>query len=338
MHPPASSDVIPTHRFDAALLPEADQFEAWARFTANSRVTRPGQGPFFAQASFWNLNEMLVSVQALDAMTMTRDDGMLRTSISDHFLIVIPVEGESRFVDEHVDQAVRPGDVLVVDLNRTAVCSCGPQTTVGISLARPFLEQRAGRVDYQGVLPATPETRIFASFMQTLVDQLPATSPASIEPLSRIVRDLLANALAISAPAQSGSPQALSARVRAKAYIESLPPGTLDVEEMQQSLGMTRSTLYRLYRNDGGLLAFDRRRRLRLLHRAIADPLDRQSFGELGFQQGFTDPAHLARLFRQTFGYSMSELRDQLSGTRLPSPSPATMGTDLYRQMISDLG
>ena len=61
MHPPVPSDAIPTHLFDAGLLPEADQFEAWSRFTSNSRVTRPGQWSFFAQASFWNLNEMLVS-------------------------------------------------------------------------------------------------------------------------------------------------------------------------------------------------------------------------------------------------------------------------------------
>ena len=338
MHPPASSDVIPTHRFDAGLLPEADQFEAWARFTANSRVTRPGQGPFFAQASFWNLNGMLVSVQALDAMTMTRDDVMLRASVSDHFLIVIPIQGESRFTDEVVDQTVRPGDVLVVDLNRTAVCRCGPQTTVGISLARALLEERAGRVDTQGVLPSTPEAHIFANFMRTLVEQLPATSLASIEPLCRIVRDLLANALAISAPAQSGTPYAVSARVRAKAYIESQRPGTLDVDVMGQALAMTRSSLYRLFKADGGLLAFDRRRRLRLLHRAVADPLNRQSFGDLGGQQGFNDPAHLARLFRQTFGYSMSELRDRLATADATLPDPATMGTDLYRQMISDLG
>lgn len=337
MHPPTSSDVIATHHFDAGLLPEADQFEAWARFTANSRVSRPGHGPFFAKASFWNLNGMLVSIQALDAMTMTRDDAMLRASVSDHFLIVIPIQGESQFTDDIVDQPVRPGDVLMVDLNRTAVCRCGPQTTVGISLARAFLEERAGRVDAQGVLPSTPEAHIFANFMRTLVEQLPAASPASIEPLSRIVRDLLANALSISAPAQAGTPYAVSARVRAKAYIENQRPGTLDVDVMGQSLGMTRSSLYRLFKADGGLQAFDRRRRLRLLHRAVADPLNRQSFGDLGFHHGFTDPAHLARLFRQTFGYSMSELRDQLGTMAAAAADTGTMGTDLYRQMISDL-
>ena len=338
MDPAAPTDVIPTHRFHAALLPEAEQFDAWARFTVNSRVTRPGSGPYAARASFWNLNGMLVSVQALDAMTMTRDDAMLRASVSDHFLIVIPIEGDSHFTDEAVEQAVQPGDVLVVDLNRTAICACGPQTTVGISLARAFLEERAGRVDIQGVLPPTPEARIFASFMRTLVEQLPATSAASTGALSRIVRDLLANALATAVPGSATSPGARSARVRVKAYIESQPPGSLNVASMQQALGMTRSSLYRLFKADGGMLAFDRRRRLRLLHQAIADPLDRRSFGELGFQLGFADPAHLARLFRQAFGYSMSELRDQLHAPGAPSPPPEKMGTDLYREMISDLG
>ena len=337
MDPAPLSDVIPTHRFESALLPEVEQFDAWARFTANSRVTRPGSGPYFARAAFWNLNGMLVSLQSLDSMTMTRDDAILRASASDHFLIVIPIEGESRFTDAKVDQSVGPGDVLVVDLNKTAVCACGPQTTVGISLSRAFLEERAGRVDIQGVLLPTPETRIFASFMQTLVDQLPAASMASTVPLSRIACDLLVNALAIAAPGAAASPAGLSARVRAKTYIESQPPGELDPAAMLRALGMTRSSLYRLFKGDGGLLAFDRRRRLRLLHRAIADPADRRSFGELGFQLGFADAAHLARLFRQAFGYSMSELRDQLHA---PGTTPAhseKVGTDLYREMVSDL-
>ena len=100
---------------------------------------------------------------------------------------------------------------------------------------------------------------------------------------------------------------------------------------------MTRSSLYRLFKGDGGLLAFDRRRRLRLLHRAIADPADRRSFGELGFQLGFADAAHLARLFRQAFGYSMSELRDQLHAPGTTAAPSEKVGTDLYREMISDL-
>lgn len=338
MERPEPPDVIATHRFDSASLPEAEQFDAWARFTVNSRVTRSGNGPYAARAAFWNLNGMLVSVQMLDAMTMTRDAAMLRASASDHFLIVIPLEGDSQFTDDTVDQPVRPGDVLVVDLNRTAVCACGPQMTVGISLARAFLEERAGRVETQGVLPPTPEARIFAAFMTTLVDQLPATSAASTGALSRIVRDLLANALATAATVPGVAHGTRSARVRARAYIERQPLGDLDPEAMQQALGITRSTLYRLFKGDGGLLAFDRRRRLRLLHRAIADPMDRRAFGELGFQFGFSDPAHLARLFRTAFGYSMTELRDQLHSPGAPSSPHEKLGTDLYREMIADLG
>lgn len=338
MTDPVPPDPIATHRFDSALLPAAEQFDAWARFTVNSRVTRPGPAtaPFFAEAAFWNLNGMVVSRQALDPMTMTRDAEYLRASVADHFLIVIPIEGDSRFTAEDLDQTVAPGDVLVVDLNRLGACATGPQTSVGISLSRPFLEERAGLVGAHGVLPPTPETRLFASFMQTLTEQLPAASSASVEPLSRIVRDLLANAINVAAPG-GASPSGVSARVRAKAYIERQPPGALDAQAMQQALGMTRSSLYRLFKGDGGLLAYDRRRRLRLLHRAIADPLDHRSFGELGYAMGFPDPAHLARLFRQAFGYSMSELRDELGRTAgAPAPSDR-LSTDLYRQLIDDL-
>lgn len=85
-------------------------------------------------------------------------------------------------------------------------------------------------------------------------------------------------------------------------------PGTLSITALLNDLDLTRSAVYCLFRNDGGVLAYDRLRRLRQLHRELADQLTRASIADLGAQYGFIDRTHLARFFRTTFGYSMTAL------------------------------
>jgi AraC-like DNA-binding protein len=111
----------------------------------------------------------------------------------------------------------------------------------------------------------------------------------------------------------------------------------LDVARMIEALGTTRSTLYRLFREDGGVAAYDRRRRLRQLHRALADPLDHRTLAEIGYDHGFADAPHLARQFRRTFGYSMSALRAQLAQHPRGDALAGRSAVDRYREAVADL-
>ncbi|TRW17433.1 helix-turn-helix domain-containing protein [Glacieibacterium frigidum] len=328
--------VIPTMHLTTADLPEDRQFAAWASFTTQSRVTRPGTGPFFAEADFWNLDRMLVSVQTTDAFTMDRDAQYLQSTAANHFLIVVPYTGEYRFTAPGIDEALGPGDVVVANLNRLGRCDiAGRAHSIGITMSRAFLEEAGGMVDVHGVLPRTPETRLFVAFLRSLVEQLPSTAPASVAPLSRIVRDLFANAVAgIARP--EGRALATTLRARAHAYIRAQPPGSLDVERMIADLATTRSSLFRLFRDEGGVLTFDRRRRLRLVHRAVADPLDHRTLGEIGFDCGFEDAAHLANQFKASFGYSMSDLRGHINDHPVAEPAGATPA-ELYRRAVAAL-
>ena len=279
--------LIPTLRLNTLALPVDRQFEAWASFTPNSRVTRPGSGAYAVEAVFWHLDRMIVSVQTADAFTMDRDAHFLETTAADHFLIVLPYDGESRFTAPGIDALCRADDVIVANLNRLGRCeNVTRQRTIAVSLSRAFLEEATGPADAHGPLTPTPETRLFVSFMRALVEQLPATAAASVSPLSRIVRDLFANAVA-AAPYADSPAEALALGARARAYAQQQQPGSLDIDAMTAALATTRSTLFRLFKADGGVLTWDRRRRLRLVHRAVADPLDHRTLAQIGFDHGF---------------------------------------------------
>ncbi|MBX3483424.1 helix-turn-helix domain-containing protein [Phenylobacterium sp.] len=333
------SQVIETHAFETDALPLDEQFPAWARFTAHSEVSRAGAGPFHASARFWRLDGMVVSAQTVDPFVMNRTANHLATTAASHFMVVTPRDGISHFTGPGIDQECLRGDVILANLRKLGRCDNRTrQQTIAVQIATSFLEEATGRIEAHGRLRRSAETRLFAAFMASLVQQLPFTPTTAVASLSRILRDLLANAVLSAAPeepAPQGRTPSLSARARA--YIDEQPPGELDMARMVRSLGTTRSSLYRVFKDDGGVAAYDRLRRLRRLHRAVADPLDRRSLTELGADHGFPDPPHLARLFRRTFGYSMSELRAQLAYAPILNAAPSTSAVDLYRQSVGDL-
>jgi AraC-like DNA-binding protein len=200
-------------------------------------------------------------------------------------------------------------------------------------MSRAYLEELSGPVMVHGRLPRTAETHVLIKTVGTLAEQLPKASEKSAPTYGRMIRDALAVAVASLPPANLVGKLAL--RHRALNYIAGMPPGQLSPARMQAELGLTRATLYRLFQADGGVLTYDRTRRLRLLHHAVADPVNRSSLANLAARHGFVDRASLARLFRSAFGYSMRQLREQQE-LCLPSPKVGEMPF-LWRQGIMDM-
>lgn len=103
---------------------------------------------------------------------------------------------------------------------------------------------------------------------------------------------------------------------------------------MAKSLGLSRSVLYQMFRSDGGVVAYDRLRRLRALYRALCDTSERRSIAELGAEQGFLDKASLARSFRAAFGCSPQMMRN---GVRDNQQQLAGSEADIIRQAVDRL-
>ena len=76
-------------------------------------------------------------------------------------------------------------------------------------------------------------------------------------------------------------------------------------------LGLSRSSLHRLFEQEGGVQAFIRERRLEAARLALGDPANREPIYAIAERLGFSDAAHLSRLFRERFGQSPSDFRMQ---------------------------
>lgn len=293
---------------DTTTMPVAEQFRSWAAHSRNSQLTPGNDGAFRAQGAFWDLGSAVMAEVRLDPFVSDRTLEMVRATGADHLQIVAIFDGCVRFQSGDLDQSCRAGDVFVRDYARPSRATSTRIHCATVSLRRRFFEHLAGPVDVNGVLPNAPESALLNTMLRAMARHLPYVEASSAPFYARMLRDMLA-AATIGLPRSRPVSRDGSRRADVQAYIAAQPPGALSIPAMLDRLGMTRSTLYRLFRQDGGVIAYDRMRRLRALYRDITDPLESRSIADLGARQGFFEKAVLARTFKATFGCSISELR-----------------------------
>ena len=83
----------------------------------------------------------------------------------------------------------------------------------------------------------------------------------------------------------------------------------LTVANLCRKLGVSRSTLHRLFEEGGGVQAYIRDMRLEAARQALLNPENPERIGDLAERLGFSDAAHLSRLFKARFGETPSDCR-----------------------------
>lgn len=330
--------LLPTFELDLSGLPDDEQFPAWASHVANSRPSRlpPLTGPFRSRTKFWRLDPLLISEQWMDPFAFERDEAMVRATPADHYSLVVILEGEINFKRLRGDLICKAGEAALTDLTRPELMHAGRHHSVMIQVARWFLDEALDPVEIHGRLPQRPATKVLVDFVAALVPQLGSLPAASALPMARVLRDLLATALADLPPREVNPDGRQPIRHRVRAYIERVPPGSLNIEVMCLALGVTRSSLNRSFKAAGGVLAYDRRRRLIALHGRLADPAESRSVFQLGYDYGFPEKTHLSRVFREAFGYPPSNVR-KMAAAHSITTAPAGSPQAAYKQALRDL-
>ena len=310
---------LPTFVFDASELPETEQFAAFAAHVANSRATRPVDGgPFLAKVRFWMMDPLLISEHRLGAFSFERDEAMVRATPADHYSLVVLLAGTMRFPRPDGDILVEAGGASLTDLTRPETMHASENHTIQIQIARWFLDEALAPVDVHGPLPRTPAVKVLVDFIAALATQLSEMPATSALPMARVIRDLLANALSGMPPRPGPAHGHQPVRQKVRSYIEAQEPGPLDLDRLCPALGVSRASLARAFKVDGGVLAYDRRRRLLALHSRLSDATETRGVAELGYAYGFAEKTYLSRAFRRAFGYAPSEVRRQVAGVMPP--------------------
>ena len=217
---------------------------------------------------------------------------------------------------DHRSFVVPERAMLVLDTTRPCRIVHPSGASIQIALPRALAQSFLGPLGpLHGIVVPPEESGLLIGHLMELRRALPTMELRQQTLLMRTVLDLLAVALGRQAIVELPKPVEPDASVshidrRARAEIElrlGLP--SLNATSLCQRLGISRSALFRLFTDEGGVQSYIRHRRLEGVRMALAEPLRRESINELAYRFGFSDSSHLTRLFKARYGETPTAFR-----------------------------
>ena len=296
------------HFCTAGIQPK-DQFDAWRSLHGNTIElfpAHPSSAGFVAEFSSWNLGELVLThviysgapgrqwrhrpKSYLDhwcvvlARTLTAD-GALHEDLSFRSL-ALPYEGRAQ--DSEVITLYLPRGRRLADEERF-------DWAHGLAVCQDFAPLLIGYID-------------------SLVRQLPHVTPEHAASLEMPTEALVA-ACIIPQSASHGAARVPLGSVlvdRARSVVrQNMASPDFGPERLARLLAMSRSKLYRLFENNGGVAHFINRERLCEAHRRLSSQREMLSIHAIGNEVGFVDHSTFSRAFRREFGYSPTEARER---------------------------
>lgn len=275
---------------------------------------------------------------------LIRLDDQIKRDDLDHYIVHLVLDGLVYFSLDSRSIQLRPMDIGILDLSRSARLGFREAEAVSLILPRAEfdLPQRL-QIPRHGrrLSRFSPAGMVLARHLIALAEEAPRLDGNQALLLARATLDLLLTCLSISPFADPDPPAAgLDPAVRVRSYIErNLQRSGLSPAEIARDLGLSRSQLYRQFERFGGVGSYIRRRRLKRSFAEICNPwMSHRRIGDIAFSLGFEDEAHFSRVFRQAFGLSPRAARAASIERRAQSAPPARpAGESSFADWMADL-
>ncbi len=283
-------------------------------------VRTPQVGDFEGRIQQHSLPGLDLSVVTSRAQRVTRTPAHVARSSDDYFLVSIQARGKGVVSQDGRDAVLAAGDFALYDSTR-------PYTLLfddafeQIVLKLPGERLRSQLRDTEALTATTVSGRegaghLLLGMLRTLRDDVDTLQPASALAVADGVQSILVAGLQTLPAARSPALSQLTAYhlARVKRRIdEQLSDPTLSVASLAADLGVSESHIHRLFK--GEPLTVSRyiwERRLDACGRDLLEPrLAGRPLADIAYGRGFNDAAHFSRAFRDRFGCSPREWRQQ---------------------------
>ncbi|MBV9378090.1 MAG: helix-turn-helix domain-containing protein [Alphaproteobacteria bacterium] len=331
----SATDMNPT-TFTTRPLSSQDQFEAWREWykPVFDVVAEPSSnGEFTAETHLWMLDGLAMSRTIASSAHVVRSRRHLRHEPLDHWVISYCARGAHFARTADVDVEVPSGVPYLWSLGQEFLHERTHGDRVQFLLARDAFRDLAPVLDAAlGTTLDTPLGRLLGDYMIALERRLTAVTEEDFPRLSSAVGTIVAAAVAPSeermAVAKTQIDLGRKERVR-RAVRRHLRTPTLGPRTLGRLIGMSRSNLYRLFEDIGGVARYIQRERLLEAHAVLSDPGSTQSISAIAEDLCFSDPSAFSRTFKREFGYSPTEVRSAaLAGVAARATVPSRAVSD----------
>ncbi|MFM0298701.1 helix-turn-helix domain-containing protein [Paraburkholderia sediminicola] len=305
-------------KFDSSLLKPNDAEEIW-REALRPIYEIKRAGKFRAKIETWDLggNMLLTSHAAKDEVQFQRTRRRIATSGVDHYLVHCLLGGElvSEFAAGQQRVPLRSIAVRDISVENIGFARDAPMLT--LSIPRTALDKRmpeGSRLHGASFEAGDPVGALVSSHICALAQTLTAMTADESRVAAEATLGLLAACLlpkAEQGTSRDDPRLAPMLRAQAMSLIERrLGEPEFDAEALRRELKVSRTALYGLFAEGGGVARQIRARRLDEAMRRLADPRHaRQRIAEIAFVVGFSSEPTFNRAFRERFGCSPGEAR-----------------------------
>lgn len=308
--------------FDSLTLSDEDAFQAYALlYDHGSDVTR-GEGAFRAQVRAWRLEGVLLFERRLSGVVHSRT-ARAATDGFDHIVLSLVLSGRVTGGEASGFAEAVAGEIYVTDTARPSRTEFQSAHVLTASISREIIEAARGTATgLHGRVMRAPRNLMLADFLQSLARNGDAIETDAQPGLSRAFIHILASVEEKSARASNEARRREYLRRDAveRMIIENLADPALSVATVSRGTGMSRSALYRLFEDSGGVARLIQRRRLDAVRRAL-DNREPDRFAEMARTFGFADEAQLVRLFLETYGISPQAYRESVERSEPHGPA-----------------
>jgi AraC-like DNA-binding protein len=309
---------LPKAELHLATTEQPDAFDIWhAALAPLFDVSLEGENAtaaFRGDVTGFHLGDCLTFNNASVSQRLVRSHALARRSDTDHIMIQSQTAGHYKADYSGRTVELRPGDIGFYDFGRTSSSLDPDFTRITLIVPRNRLPARFRERNLHGVVldGAKGSTRLLAGYMKSLfetAEQLTTKEAAAAVDAVFLLADGAWEASRGMDPEQQAVCR--TTLQLARSYIdEHLTKRKLGPESIAAALHLSRTTLYRLFAEEGGIHAYITARRLdRCFDAIVNDRARRISITETAFAHGFNSEAHFSRAFRARFGASPSEVR-----------------------------
>jgi AraC-like DNA-binding protein len=302
-----------------------DQFEvwrAWGSSVFDMIPIDPIADGFAGEIRLWTLGGFAMSRTIAPSIHIWRTKGHLKRDPVDHWIISYCTRGAHLAKTADAELEVPASTPYLWSLGQEILHERTHVDRVQFIMARDAFRDLAPILDAAcGSVLNTPLGHLLGDYMMALERRLPSLTEADFSRITNAVGAMVSAAVAPSAKSVTDAKQQidLGRKERVRQMVRRhLRTPTLEPKTLARLVGMSRSNLYRLFEDIGGVARYIQRERLIEAHAVLSDPEKTQSVSEIAEDLCFADASSFSRTFKREFRYTPSEARHAaLSGLDL---------------------
>ncbi|MBS8273578.1 helix-turn-helix domain-containing protein [Thalassospira tepidiphila] len=308
-------------RFDVAKAQPTARYDLWQDsigcvFDVDVDKTRREDGVFNAVIDAFRFDEFMVAKTTTVQQNWWRTPFNIARDGMDHYMIQFFLKGGMQWQTRRTSGDVGLGDLIVFDMAEEMQSITDDFCHISLIIPRAALAPRLDNPDGQHMRHLkwnTPIAAMLSDYMMLLGRNLPNLGYEQLKPLIPSILSMVAVCLnddPSGSKSQSYYDQWYLKR-RIKSFIlQNLGDSRLGAQGICDAMNLSRSNLYRMFEDEGGVKTFIRENRLkRSLRQIVAD--EKCSVSVIAEQHGFASPSDFSRAFRNSYGLSPREARNQ---------------------------